>query len=102
MQCQIAQLGQSPLVYEDVRERGVSYRVLQLKDCHLAHRFLLRAQSGDQFGDIYAVHSANNIVEYAKVWGKYAELVSASQSPSVACHRIQILYKQQDIGVYCQ
>jgi hypothetical protein len=102
MQCQIAQLGQSTLVYEDVRKRRVVYGILQLEDCHLAHRFLLRAQSGDQIGDIHAVHIANNIVEYAKIWEAYAAIVGASRSPSVACHGIRILSKQQEIGVYGQ
>jgi hypothetical protein len=69
MQGQEAKLGQSPLVYEDVGERGVPYGTLQLKDCHLAHRLFLRAQAGDQFGNIYTVHASSTVAGRGRIWG---------------------------------
>ena len=63
MQREEAQLGESALVDEDVGEGGVANGILQLEDCHFAHRLLLCTQSGDQLGDIHCVHAAANIAK---------------------------------------
>jgi hypothetical protein len=91
MQRQEAELGESPLVYEDVGERGVAYGTLQLEDCHLAHRLFLRAQAGNQFGDIHAIHAYSTIVERRRIWGRNTGIAGASQLPSSARHSMPVL-----------
>jgi hypothetical protein len=98
MQRQEAELGQPPLVYEDVSERGVSYGTLQLEDCHLAHRLFLRAQAGNQFGDIHAIHASSTIAEGGRIGSKNTEIAGASQLPGSARH--SVLNFQED-GEIC-
>jgi hypothetical protein len=59
MQRQESEFGQPPFVNEDICERRIANGILQLEDGHLPHRLLLRAESRDQFGDIYAIHGSS-------------------------------------------
>jgi hypothetical protein len=82
VQCQESQLGQPAFVDEDIGKRRVADGILQLEDSHLAHRLLLRAEAGDEFRDIDAVHvSSCERAGGITVWGSsIAEMAMSCQS----------------------